>query len=1093
MNIIAFCLTRPVFAIVIALFILLFGTISLVQVPYQLLPQITHPTISVYTEWVGASPYEVEKEIVQVQEKYLKNLKNLQSLTSTSRDGMGIVNLEFSLETDLESAFIEVSSKLEEIGGYPENVQKPIIKTTGETIPVAVYLFVKTLDSTNKVLDSHDIDTYKDMINNEILQYYERIEGVGEVFVSGGTSKQVQITLNTAKLAFNNITIQEIINAINTKNRNISAGNIDFDQRNYRIQTIGTYRSINEVLNTIIKVQNGKLTRLKDVASIQIGYAKKTSYNLHNNDEVISIQIRPTADANILKLTDTIEQLTNDLNAQVLAKQGLKIDWGRDQRGFILSAISQVQESVFVGMVLAIGILLLFLRNLTSLFVMALVIPLSIIGTFIVLHTLGRTLNIISLAGISFAISMVIDSAIIVLESIIRHTKRAQENQDSLVESSLIGIKEVLGALFASSITTIAIFIPIIYLKDETGQLFADIGIAASSAIIIAFIVCIFVIPALLLYAMPKQTAPSRISQNIAAFGERIANLIMSGVYKCTKTIKSRILTIVGFLGFCLVFNLITFPKTDYMPKGEQNFIISYISAPSGLSFDEKRYITQLLNEKITPFLRINGYEQKNLQEPPAIEDFFISVGNSIYFYLVASDSTQTPKLMDFARELITQTPSINGVVLRQEIFSGAGSSSIDVNISGDDLGRIFDATQDVWEAINERFKQMNVRAVPSLHSNNREINLYPNDYALLANQLDVASFGNIIDVIAGGKTLGAIKLDEGYVDLVLKSENINRSPEDILYAQIYAPSGKVVMLGSLSEVQNDLGVATIRHFEQKRNILLILNPSGNTPLEEIITTLKNEVLPPINAQYNDLQITLNGNADKLSELKDELIGGFVLALAITYLILCALYGSFFYPIFIITTIPFAISGALMGLFLVNTFIAPQNLDVITMLGFIILVGSVVNNAILIIYQARINYTSHQMSWKESVLDSTKTRLSPIYMSMLTSVLALLPLVISAGEGSEIYRGLGAVLIGGIAFSTIISVFIVPALLLSLPPENKIQMLKATFNTLKYTSIKHLIYKTSYYIKVKILNIKTYTKTLKLPKSIVKSYKHKKK
>lgn len=1109
MGLVRFCLTRPVFASVIAIFIVLFGIISLRQIPYQLLPQITHPTISIYTEWAGASPYEVEKEITQNQEKYLKNLKNLQSLTSTSRDGMAIINLEFGLETDLKSAFIEVSSKLEEVGGYPDGVEKPLIKTTGETIPVAIYLFVKTLDSDmpnigapneaqegesqeedlqnnnlqegaqaeskipesktaestkadsgaqaknkprqqktarnappsktntaqnlqNTIKTASDIDIYKDIINNDILQYYERVEGVGEVFISGGTSKQVQITLNAAQLAYNNITIQEIINAINAHNHNISAGNIDFDQRNYRIQTIGAYRSINEVLETILKVQNGKITRLKDVASVQIGYAKKTSFNIHNNDKVISIQIRPTADANILELTDKIENLTNKLNAEVLEQRGLKIDWGRDQRGFILNAIDQVKQSIIIGMVLAIAVLLLFLRNLTSLFVVALVIPLSIIGTFVVLHIFGRTLNIISLAGISFAISMVIDSAIVVLESIIRNNHQAP---DTPIDSSIKGLKEVIGALFASSITTIAIFIPIIYLKDEVGQLFADIGIAASSAIVIAFIVCIFVIPSFLLRTRhtPKH---SRLSDSIGSFGAKLSNLIMKGVVKCTHTPLARAITIFGFLGFCAAFSILAFPKTDYMPKGEQNFIISYVSTPPGFSLDEKRYIAKSIIDKISPFLSENGYKQTSTDATPEIKDFFISVGSSIYFYLVADDSAQAGRVVEFAREVIAQIPSISGVVLRQEIFSGAGSSSVDVNISGANLENIYEAASKLKDSINENFTNINIRAVPALQSNNREINLYPNSFALLENKLDVASFGNIVDVILGGKTLGNIKIDDNYIDLVLKSKDDRRSPEDILYAQIYAPSGRIVMLGALSEVQNTLGVSTIRHFEQKRNTLLILNPSGNKPLEEIITTLRERIVPPVASAYKDLQITLNGNADKLSALKGELMGGFLLAVAITYLILCALYGSFFYPLFIIASVPLATAGGLMGLFLVNRFVAPQNLDVITMLGFIILVGSVVNNAILIIYQARINYESYKMEWRASVLDSTQTRLSPIYMSMLTSVLALLPLVVFAGDGSEIYRGLGAVIIGGIAFSTIISVFIIPALLLSVPPKD---------------------------------------------------------
>lgn len=1050
MNFIAFFLTRPVFASVVAIFIALFGFIAFMKIPYQLLPQTTRPTISVYTYYTGASPYEIEKEVIQKQEAQLKNLKNLQTLTATMRDGVGIVNLEFGLESNLRNAFVEVSAKLEEITGYPDGVKKPIVKTTGETIPISVYLFVSLKEYIFSI--DHDgsvdsaIDAYKAIIENEVLQHYERIAGVGEVILAGGVQQQIQIVLNTAQLAYNNITIQDVINAISSQNRTISAGGVDFDRHIYRVQTIGEFDSADEIRNTIVKFQGGKITRLKDIASVQQGYSRKTSYNRHNGEQVLSIQIRPTADANILEMTESIRALTQKLNDQVLPKE-LEITWGRDQSGFILNAINQVEQSVLLGMVLAILVLLLFLRNGISLIIVSLVIPLSIIGTFIVLHAFGRTLNIISLAGISFAISMVIDSAIVVLESILRHR---QAKPKSPIESTLTGVREVVGALFASSITTIAIFVPIFYLQDEAGQLFTDIGIAASSAITLAFFICIVIIPAFLLLFARESKSPSNLSRKIATFGNWCNVTIMRIVDSMTCNGSRRFASIVGFLGFCLIFSYFTFPKTDYLPRGEQNFIIAYVTTAPGLSYNEKRYIVDQISQQIEPFVcryerDALGQERKDTcvksldateqEEVPMIKNFYIGAGNSISFYLIAHDPKQSGKLIKFAKQAIEQVPGVSGVVLRQQIFSGASSSSIDINVSGDNLEQIFAASAQIKLLLKERLGDINIRVVPGIGANNREINLYPNDFSLLENKLDVASFGNIVSVLLGGKSLGSVKINDSYVDLMLQSqENKDRSdsPEDILYAPIYAPNGKIVMLGALSDVQSTLGVATIRHFEQKRNVLLILNPSGNIPLEEFIETIRAEIIAPMAQSYPDLHITLNGNADKLSKLKTELMSGFVLAVVIVYLILCALYGSFFYPLLIITSVPLAITGGLMGLFLTSHFIAPQNLDVMTMLGFIILVGSVVNNAILIIYQAKINFERYAMAWRESVLDATKTRLSPIYMSMLTSVLALLPLVIFAGDGSEMYRGLGAVLIGGLFFSTIVSVFVIPAMLLCL-------------------------------------------------------------
>ncbi|PAF41082.1 efflux RND transporter permease subunit [Helicobacter sp. 11S03491-1] len=1040
MKIIYYCLKNPVVVFVGVVFLLLFGMIGLSKMPYQLLPQVTRPVISVYTSYAGATPYEVEKEITQRQEKYLKNIPNLTSMTSTSRDGMSIINLEFNADADMKLAFLNVSAKLDEVRGYPHDIEKPIIKTTGESIPIAVYLFVKTLQD-----NQEPIDHYKNFIYDEVIQYYERLNGVGEVYVSGGTSKQIQIILDTQKLAYNNLTIDEVIRAIKIQNTNVSAGSIDFDQRNYRITTIGEYQNINSIYNTIIKSQGNKVILLKNIALIIKGYANPAGYNIHNNDSVISLQIRPTANANILALTNSVEDLTKKLNAGLLKDHKLMIDWGRDQRHYIQSSIAQVKENIFLGIGFGVFVLFLFLRNFSSLIVVGLVIPVSVIGSFIFLEAFGRTLNVVSLAGISFGVSMIIDSAIVVMANIIAHKNKTNDP----FRAAFIGTKEVVGALFASTITTVAIFIPIIGLQDEAGQLFVDIALASSSSILISFFVCILVIPSFSLLMLRKFSFRPKtklgifhkVNSLIQALGIKVSNGIMKMIQFCTKNVLSRLITIIVFVGFCCIFSFLAFPKTDYLPKGAQNFIISYLSPPPGLSLKEKDRIIQEIYQDFKPYLKVNGYKQKSDSDLPVIKDFFISSSTNMYFYLTAQDPKLASKLIPYAQRVIDSIPNITGVVLQQGIFSGSSSSSIDININGNDLDSLLHTAQDLIVALKDHLPHISIRTVPSLEINNREINLYPDSRALAVNGLNVAEFGTIIEVMLEGKKISQFKDNNGKnIDLILKSsQNRNKpqiSPEDILYSQIYTPNGSILPLNSLANIKNELGVSRIRHFEQNRNILLILNPQDKQPLEKITNTISQIILPHIQKNTTDT-ISLSGSAGKLSKLKKELLGGFILAIVITYLILCALYGNFLYPFVIILTIPFATTGGLIGLYLLNHLLAPQNLDVITMLGFIILVGSVVNNAILIVYQTLINFKEYKINAYNSVLNATQSRLSPIYMSMLTSVFGLLPLVLFSGSGSEIYRGLGAVIIGGLVFSTLITTFVIPALLLFVIKDKK--------------------------------------------------------
>lgn len=1024
---IKFCLKNPVGVCVFGIFLLLFGLIALDKMPYQLLPQVTRPVISIYTSWGGASPQEVEKEITDRQEKYLKNIPNLLKMTSTSKQGMSIITLEFDINADIKTALLGVSSRLDEVRGYPSEVNRPVIKTTGENVPISVYLFIKTLDS------KKDINHYKNFIMNDIIKYYERIDGVGEVYVSGGVGERALITLDTQQLAFYHITLDEVISSIKKQNLNISAGSIDFFQRNYRISTIGEYDSLESIGNTIVKTTNHKNIALRDLAKIHKGYEKVTSYNYHNEDKVISIQIRPSADASILELTNKIEETTHYINENFLEKRGLVIDWGRDQRQYIQSSIKLVKENILLGIALAVIVLFIFLRRVTPLLIVICTIPLSIIGSFILIHAFDRTLNVILLAGVSFAISMIVDSAIVVLENILRHMKI----QKDLFRACLVGTYEVMGALFASTITTLAIFIPIIFLKDDAGKLFVDIAIAATSSIGISLVVCVFILPALL-YVILKRINLDKPKNSLDLWCERvggvIADSIMKSVVFCTKNAPRQIATIVLFIGLCALGSFVFFPKTDYLPKGNQNFIIAYLNIPSGLSLQEKQHIVKIIRAKFQPYLASNPNHKNGEDEVPLIKDFFVSAGENISFYLVANNPSRIKSLMAYAQESIDSIPNVRGVVLQQEIFSGASSSSIDINITGTDLNSLSQTAQNIIDELKDKLPNMGVRVIPSLEANNQEINLYPDNHALALNGLNTQSFGVITEVMLKGKNVGSVRENGVMLDLILDSkhsfkEGYQISPEDILYSQIYTPSGGIVPIGSLAVIRNEYGVARIRHFEQKLNLLLVLNSRDDTPIEKVAETLQQEIIKPI-AKNDTNDITLSGSAGKLQKLKSELFGGFVLAIVITYLILCALYGSFLYPFIIILTIPLATTGGLLGLFLVDKFIAKQNLDVLTMLGFIILVGSVVNNAILIVYQTLINTKTYHLHYKEAILQATQSRLAPIYMSMLTSVLALIPLVVSAGDGSEIYRGLGAVLIGGIIFSTFITILIIPALLM---------------------------------------------------------------
>lgn len=1063
MKFVEYSVKNPVVIFVGVIFMLLFGYLAIIQMPYSLTPNISRPTVSIATTWAGATPYEIEKEVIQRQEKFLKNLPNLVSMTSNSREGAATVSLEFEIDTDMKKALLDVSQKLQEVKGYPSNIDNPVIKATGETIAPAVYLFIK----------SHTKQSVKEFytyISEDIVKLYERLDGVGMVDIVGGVAKQVQVILNTKQLAYYNITIDDVIKALQNHNVNVSAGSLDYGQRAYRVRTIGLYESTEDVYNTIVKTSDTQVVYLRDIASVIDTYELSTVPNMHNNDETISLQIRPTASANVLELIQQVRKLTDTLNQGEMKNHHLSIDWGRDSSGFIQDAIRLVKHDIIVGILLAALILYAFLRSFSSVFVVSVVIPISILSSFILLHVMDRSLNVILLAGVSFAISMIIDSSIVVVENIHRHHSMGKR----MFESCIDGTKEVLGALFASTITTVAIFIPIIGLKDEIGQLFSDIALASSSALLISLLVCLIVIPSLyysLAKFLTKEAQDShipythtpkkkiyriyqymiiqlkllkRIIDNIFfKIGSFFATIIAKCVKLCLKTIWTRIACITLFVGFSIWITYLLFPKLDYLPKGSQNFLIAYIQAPNGLSYQERHDITHGIYSHLASYMQINGFLGDDTY--PAIRDFYISGGTtSIYFYVISSDANRVKQLIPLMKEAIDSIPNISGTIVEQGIFSSSGiSESVDVNIVGFDMDSILECANSFMTLAERHLAGARIRAIPSLDLGNREINLYPDMRSLAINGLNVKSFGDIVDVVVEGKKVGDFRNKEGrIIDLILQSDNTTQSPEDVLYSQIYAPSGQIVPLSSLAHIRQDIGMSQIRHFEQDRTILFYINPQDSMSLQEVIAKINDIIIPTMKdlGTLKDNRVIISGNANKLYKLATHLSGGFLLAIIITYLLLTALYSNFLYPLIIIFTVPFALAGGFIGLHFVDIFIAHQNLDVLTMLGFIILVGSVVNNAILIVYQSLINLREYNMNVYDSVYQATISRIRPIYMGMLTSILALAPLIFSSGAGSEIYRGLGAVIAGGILVSTVISIFVIPSLLIFAlkPPNNKI-------------------------------------------------------
>lgn len=1019
---IRFSLLKPVVITVGVILILIFGVIASEKLPRQLTPNVIDPEISITTLWPGASPKEIENDIIQEQELVLKNTPGLLKYESKSSDNTGSVTLTFKLGTDLNKAMLDVSNRLNEVDSYPENVQKPVIKATGESATPVIWTMLQTLDG-NPI----DIDHYKSYLENEVREHYERIPGVAELFMRSGTADEMQVVLNMDKVAAYGLDLDKIISIIQRNNVDVSAGTMDIERRSYRVRTRSQYKDPEDIRNLVLIANGQQEVRLKQIADVQYGYAKKTAISLVDGIKGLIIGVKPESDANIVQLTNDVEAMVNRINEKQLKPMGLKIRWLNDKRDYIQGSIDLVQENILIGGILATIVLLIFLRSISSTAVIALAIPISIIATFIVLEMLGRTLNTISLAGISFSVGMLVDSAIVVLENIDRHKKMGKR----FFDAALDGTNEVWGALIASALTTIAVFLPIIFLENEAGQLFKDIALAVTAAVSFSLFVSISVIPMLwhqLMRLSKHDTHQAKEQEHgLILLGHRMNDFLIGLVKWTLKSSSHQITTVLILVTLSLSTTYLLFPKMEYLPEGNRNLIFSFMIPPPGLSYEEGKKIGEDVYKQLEKYTKadVDGY-------PKIKRLFYVSGGDFMIFGALCEDPSRAAELIPLLRKVANSFPGIFGISKQAGVFEkGLGKGrTVDIDISGESIEALAGISGKLFGKIHQNLKGAQVRPEPSIELLYPEIKIIPDRERLNSVGLDARALGIMMDVLMDGRKISEFKVEgKKKIDLIIKAnDDTLQTPETLYHTLIPTPQGELVSIDTLSKLERTNSISVIRHLGGKRTITLQVTPPPGMSVQECIEIIETKVINDM--KNTPFSLALTGTADKLMETVGTIKWNIILAIVITYLLMAALFGNFFYPFIILLTLPLAAAGGFIGLSLTNTFVATQALDILTMLGFIILIGIVVNNAILIVHQSLNLVRFEGYEHHHAVLEATRSRLRPIFMSTLTSLFGMLPLIIAPGPGSEFYRGLGSVITGGLAFSTLFTLFVIPALLL---------------------------------------------------------------
>lgn len=1037
MNIIRLAIERPVAIMAAVLMVVMFGLVALQAIPIQLIPDVRKPIITLTTNWAGAAPAEVEREVVNRQEEVLRGLEGLEEIISTAEDGRAQITLEFKIGTNMDRALLLVANRLDRVDGYPSEVKQPTMRTSGsDDNPIAWFVLIKPAN------DVKDMHTFGDFAEDVIQDRLERVTGVSRVNVYGGSEQHLEIVVNPESMARYGLTVTEVVSRLRAANASVSAGDVDEGKRRYVVRTEGEFSTIQQVQSVLLRsardTTTGRVARVTvgDIADVRFNYKDPVARIRFNGQPAMAVNTVRENGANVIQVMEGITKAIDDLNTNVLPDQGLRLVQVYDETVYINSSIDLVQQNIVVGGLLAALMLLLFLRSGGATLVVSLAIPVSVIGAFVAMAALGRSINVISLAGIAFAVGMVVDAAIVVLENIFRHRERGK----SRAEAAYLGASQVWGAVLVSALTTVMVFIPILVMEMEVGQLFRDIAVALSVSVLLSLLVAITVIPALAnrLLGKDDDKGISRIRipviDDLAGLFVRLAVGFTRRVTTNRLLALTMVVVICGSTGF---MSWLFLPKQDYLPTGNKNLIFGMILPPPGYNLKTTEDIAGQFEDVVRPHLATEQAPFAKEGETPKLSRFFfVAFRGRTILGAQAADPERVKELIPFMRQAAFQEPGTFGLVVQQSLFGRGigGKRSIDFNISGPDMEDIMETAGRSAALIGQvmpRSEGTQMRPIPGLSLGAPEVRILPNRTKLADNGVTARELGDTIDAFNDGLRVAEITVGSSRMDLTLKGTvNDIAQTQGIQYLPVVTQSGKIIPIDSLADVIVTSGPTQIRHIERERTVTLQLQPPENIPLEEVIDELREKVIAPLEAQGmpQGIKINLSGTADQLSKTKEAIRMDLIMALFIVYLVMAVLFESFWYPLIIMLSVPLATAGGVIGLKLVNlhTF---QPLDMLTLLGFVILIGIVVNNAILLVHQTLYHIREEGMDVPSATLEATRNRIRPIFMSTLTSVFGMMPLVLFPGAGSELYRGLGAVVLGGLAMSAVLTLLIVPPLL----------------------------------------------------------------
>ena len=1007
MYISAFSVRNKITVIMMTLMIILFGVISFTRLGLDVMPEMDFPMVSIVTSYYGASPEEVESLVTSNIEMAVSGIRNLKNIHSTSAENFSSIMLEFEWGSDLDTVTQDIRDVVDQLSDmFPQAVSRPLImKFSTAMMPVVMY-GVTGMES------SHEL---RKLLDDDISNRLKRIDGVGMINVFGGEEIEVQIQVDRFKLEQYRVSFDDISLAVMMQNMNISAGNININQENYFIRTIAEFRTIEEIENIPVKLNiDGSMVRIRDVAEV-VEAPKETRYHIRTNSRpTVAMMILKESDANTLSVTRAV---VNELNTlQESGRFDIEFHEIMNFGDMIELTINAVNSNIIFGSILAIALMFLFIRNWRPTLAISLAIPVSIIATFIPMYLMGFSLNIMTLSGLALGVGMLVDNAVVVIENIFRHI----ENGKDTVTAAIDGTKEVGMAITASTFTTIAVFLPMVFSSGMTSVMVRGLALTVSFSLLVSLFVAFTIVPTIAAVLFKDKD----ILYKKLTWFEFLRNIYVTFLKWC---LKNRGKTILGVVALLIISALIlSGTGAEFMPAGDNPFVMLSIKMPTGTTLEETDALVSQVEKvfdstpEIEAYLIMAGASDDSAaragDDNPSDQTEAVIWGRLTHF----SSRTRTqPQILEALRP---QIPNIEGgeISFVDMMMGGAQSSPVEIKIFGNDLEELSLLARQVSQLMQDvpnirDIQNSMVERSPEIHFRiNRDIAM---QYGLTATQI-----ASTIRTAINGTNIGILRARGEEIDIRLQYKPEQRlTVEDFAEIRVSSPMGFSIPLNQLVTQEFSLGHSVIVREGQVRKATLTANILGSD-LAGVTRELREKIQPFMSSIPIGYTLEFGGAYQDMIEGFITLSLALLLSIVLVYMVMASQFESLKQPFIIMFTMPLCVIGVIVALFITG-----QTVSVLSFVGLIILSGIIVNNAIVLIDYANQlrdkGYNKH-----DALVKAVFDRIRPVLITSLTTIFGMFPMAISKGEGSEMMNPIAITIIGGLMSATVFTLIVIPVI-----------------------------------------------------------------